>query len=453
MFKFKRKNKINNKNTSNVVRKEEKIKKETIKSENKINLKNIFKYILSFIKKYWKIIVSIILVIFIAIISICVHNYFYEKKYRPYEIKMHNYGFDKMYNNGTALSYEKVTKSEAIKLILASIYNIYDANEINFDNTDTSYQNAIWVDYAVKQKIISNDQINSKNEDTNISYLDAIKYYINARAKLLNEPIKSDSEASFKDLKKYSSDMQLYINDAVYNKLIDNTTSSLNAKRDITKAQMNQLLINFVENYNTITVKGDKININPDKQPTNAQVYPYILSNVDKYTYQKPLLYNENNATLNPIDTYIMNKEYYSQIKEFTEIYYNTILNIDYNTITTDYLRNNLRNYVMFGISDEDISNYVDYVKKHALKITGTAKIQLPIIYFDGIDYRARLKLDFNVENGDTKTNIFFMDLNEENPCDYSDKKELIIDARLGHVFQQNSLYIYPTSVSSLIVK
>ena len=442
MFKFK--NSKDKKIKSNVDINSKKVKK-------RLDIKLVFKKIFDFLKQYWKIILIILAIILIIAIGIVIHNYFYEKNYAPYEIKMHNYGFDKMYDDKSALSYEKVTKSEAVKMIIASIYNIYDVNEINYEKDD-SYPNAMWVDYATSHGIINKDQITDKNQKSNISYLDVIKYYLDARNKILNKQIQSDNQAKFSDLKSYSSDMQTYINDAVNNKLIADTAKKLNAKKSITKGQMNQFIINFVEHYNTITLSGDKININPDKQPNNANIYPYILSNVDKIIYQKDLIKDNAYSYIDPITTYVMEKEYYPQVKENSEGYFNTLLNVDYNTISLDALKNNINKYIMFGFSNDDLQRYVDYVKLHKIKTAAITKAQMPIVYFDGSFYRVRMKISLKIESGDTKDNLFLKDDLLKKTYTYSDNDNLIIDAKLGHVYNQTYLYVYPTSISNLII-
>lgn len=415
-------------------------------------IKAAFISAIKFIKRFWKIIVGIILIVAIVLIGKYVYNYFYDKKYKPYEEKMHTYGFDKMYDNQSARSSEKVTHSEAIKMIIASIYNVYDVSGFAYD-TQVEYPNMLWVDYAQKQKIISNDDITKDNESNNVKYIDVIKYYIDARAKLLNKKVQYDKEASFSDLKKYNTDMQDYINDAAKNKLINDSNKKLNADKLITKAQLNMLVVNFVEQYNTITLKGDKINVNPDKVPSNANEYPYTLSNVDKSVYELPLTYEDPDITANPIETYIIKKEYYSQIKEFAEYYYNYILNIDYETITADDIKEKINDYTMYGVYDDDVNAYVDYVKNHKIKLSGSAKAQLPIIYYDGLYYRVRMKIDLNVISSDTKDNLLYQDLKNDKAYTYKDKNTFIIDAKLGNAYKQNTIYLYPAITSTLIIE
>ena len=49
----------------------------------------------------------------------------------------------------------------------------------------------------------------------------------------------------------------------------------INGSKKLTKAKLNEMIINYVREYNTITVNGDRININKEKEPSNAYQYPY----------------------------------------------------------------------------------------------------------------------------------------------------------------------------------
>ena len=431
--------------------------KENTKNNNSffnllIVIKHFFIILFQYIKKYWKIVVVILVLVIIILTLKYIFVYLYNKKYKPYETQMAVYGFDKMYNNGKATSNEKITKSEAIKVILSSIYNVYDISGFAYETNDT-YSNAIWVEYAKRQGIISDDSITKDNENSNIEYIDVIKYYLDARAKLLSKPVQYSKEANFFDLKKYNTELQNYINDATENNLIENSKSKLNANKDITKGQFNQFVINFVKQYNTITLTGDKINVNPDKEPSNASEYPYILSNIDKSIYEKAFDNEDSERFANPIAVYQTRKEYYTQIKEWSEYYYNYIINIDYNNITKEKFKTDLSNYIMYGLDNDEVSNYVDYVIAHKIKLSGKATAQLPIIYYDGVDYRIRIKLEFNIENSDIKQNLLFQDLKNTKAYDYNNKNSLLIDAKLGSVYNQNSIYVYVIPISSLIIK
>lgn len=410
--------------------------------------------VLRFIKKFWKIILVIAIIIIAIILYKYISNYLYDKKYKQYELKMHIYGFDTMYNNSSAASRESVTKSEAIKMIISSVYNKYDISGFAYETTD-KYDNAIWVKYAEEQKIISANTITAENENTPITYQDAIQYYINARVILLNKALTTDKKASFSDMGSYSTDIQTYINDAVSNDLIENTKGKLNAKNNITKGQLNELVVKFVEKYNTITLSGDKINIDPNNVPSNSSDYPYTLFNVDKSIYEKAFVKDEDYAAdfKNPIDIYIKEKDNYAQIKEKAENYYNYILNIDYNSINIDDFKKNISQYSMYSVYDSDIENYIDYVKKNRIKISGTAKAQLPIVYYDGKYIRIRLKLIFKIDTSDTKENLLYGDLSNKQKNTYSDNNNILIDAQMGVVSASKEIFINMDPISSMIIK
>lgn len=436
--------------------KEKKIEVKSKKNNIFLTFGSFFKYFINFIKRFWKILILILLIVVAIVIYKYVSDYLYNKKYKPFEVKMHTYGFDKMYNDSKATSKEKVTKSEAIKLILSSIYNTYDISGFAYETTD-KYSNAIWVTYAKKQGIIPDDYITSENENSYITYSDVIQYYIKARIILLKKSLTSDSQSGFSDLSSYNTDLQTYINDAVSSGLIDNSKGKLKANNDITKGQFNEFIIRFVEKYNTIVLNGDKLNVDPSKTPSNADEYPYILFNVDKAVYEKPFSKELADNFLNPIDTYIKKKNYYSQIKEMAEDYYNKILNINYQTINIDDFKNSILKNTSAGASDDEINQYINYVKQHKIKISGTAKAQMPIVYYDGIDYRIRMILNFSVESSDTKENVIFEDLKPVNysltKTNYSDKNNLIIDAKLGLVLFSNTLYVDIGPMSQIVVK
>jgi hypothetical protein len=86
-----------------------------------------------------------------------VSDYNYNKKYKEYEDKINKYGFNKLYNNLSAKSSEYVQRSEAIKVILGSIFNKNDITSFAYQ-TDEKYDNAIWVKYAENEKIITADR-------------------------------------------------------------------------------------------------------------------------------------------------------------------------------------------------------------------------------------------------------------------------------------------------------
>ena len=121
-------------------------------------------------------IVAIVVIAVIAVVGVLSYilinlNY---SKYEHYETKMKIYGFDRVYDDGSAKTREKVTKSEAIKMILSCVYNVPDIEGIAM-STDKTYSNAIWVEYAKKQGIVGQEEITEENADDIVKYQEVLK--------------------------------------------------------------------------------------------------------------------------------------------------------------------------------------------------------------------------------------------------------------------------------------
>src|SRR5699024_7381431 len=97
-------------------------------------------------------IISAIVIVAIIVLSYTLINAKYSK-YEHYEEKMNIYGFAQVYDNGSARTKDKVTKSEAVKMILSCLYNVPSIEGIALP-TEETYSNAIWVEYAKKQGIV-----------------------------------------------------------------------------------------------------------------------------------------------------------------------------------------------------------------------------------------------------------------------------------------------------------
>jgi len=78
--------------------------------------------------------ICILVIAVIAIINIVLNNVEY-KKYEKYEEKMNKYGFNKLYDNGSAKTSEKVTKSEALKVIIGTCLNTSSSLRTNHRRT------------------------------------------------------------------------------------------------------------------------------------------------------------------------------------------------------------------------------------------------------------------------------------------------------------------------------
>ncbi len=399
--------------------------------------------------------ISIAVIIGLAVFGInLLINYNKFKPYKKYEETMKTYGFDKMYNNESTKTGESITKSEAIKLILSASFNMYDIS--GFAGTPKeNYDNAIWVEYAKYRGIIGESDITKENADDKATYIEVIRYLANAKVKLVGKELNSAINLKVKDFDKYKTDEQTAIEDMIENEIITVNTKKINGKKHIFKGQMNELISNYVVKYNTLTINDEKINISEDKEPSNKDQYPYTLASVDKSVYEKEFNVDDEENFKSPKDLYTTKKEYYSQIQEIAEGYYDTILNIDYKTINYDEMKDNILQYVLYGT--EGLDDYVNYVKEHKIVIEGKSTVMFPTIYFDGLEYVVRMKLEFEIKNSDTRYNLLYMD-----PIGYdsskvkyeNDKYTVYIDAKMGNAIEGSSaLYNDKSTIVDLLLK
>lgn len=401
------------------------------------------------------IIIAFVVLIGLAIFGIIsLVNYNKYKPYKKYEETMKTYGFDKMYNNESAKTGESITKSEAIKMILSVAFNTSDISGFAGE-PEENYDNAIWVEYAKYRGIIGDADITKDNANDKATYIEVIRYLANAKVKILEKDLNSAINLKVKDINKYKTDEQTAIEDMIENEIITINTKKINGKKHIFKGQMNELISNFAVKYNTLTINDEKINISEDKEPSNKDQYPYTLASVDKSVYEKDFYVDDEKNFKTPKELYTTKKEYYSQIQEIAEGYYDSILNIDYKTINYDEMKDNILQYVLYGT--EGLDDYVNYVKEHKIVIEGKSTVMFPAIYFDGLEYVVRMKLEFEIKNSDTRYNLLYMDPigSDGSKVKYeNDKYTVYIDAKMGNAIDGSSaLYNNNSTIVDSLLK
>ena len=429
-------------------RKNEPVNKKQKKKKDKKAIKSRITIIL--------IILAIILVGLAIFGIISFINYNKYKPYRVFEEEIKTYGFDKVYNNQSSNTGDSVTKSEAIKMVLSTVFNTSDISGFAAEpEGDNNYENAIWVEYAKFRGIITDSDINKDNAKDKATYIEVIRYFANAKTKILEKELDSAPNLKVTDLDKYKSDEQVAIEDMMANEIITVNTKKINGKSNVFKGQINEIISNFCIKYNTITVNGEKVNINEEKMPSNKDEYPYTLASVDKSVYEKEFYVDDKNNFKTPKELYTTKKEYYTQIQEIAEGYYDTILNIDYNTIDYEKLKNKVLKYVLYGA--EGLEEYVNYVKTNKIVIQGKSTVMFPTIYFDGLQYVVRMKLEFEIKSSDTKDNLLYMDpiSNTENPIKYNNNTYTVyIDTKMGNAIGgSNAIYNNNTTVYNLLLE
>ena len=389
-------------------------------------------------KKYIIPIIVVSILVIIAIVSLIIFL-LNKDNGKIYEEKIKKYGIEKLYNNGTSNKSEYVTKSEALKLIIGTLLNVDNVDNYMLGNeVNDSYENAKWVEYAKLSNVISNDYITAQNENERISYIDIVKIASNAKNTLLLKTKNEDNLVDIENKDKLTQEEQTALVDLIKDVVIDSKFYSKNYNKDVKKQKFNEFICNLFEKYSGVIPEGENvINDNKDK-PSNYNEYPYILESVEKGTYEKSRFVFSDEDMLLPIDSFYKIKNLYPVIKEKVESYYNVILNVNYENITKENFNSSKQNFsIPLNYSD---SNYVDYVIQNEIKIEGNAKVQMPIIYYDGMRYRVRVKLEFEILNSKTGKDILYMDINNSKE-DYQKQKYIMyVDVPL--LVEENDIFV-----------
>lgn len=421
------------------------------KSED--NNKNT-KKIKSRITIYILIIVAVLIIVslFLVVYNLVLNNKY--KDYVLYENNMNNYGFNKMYDDFTANTTEKVTKSELVKVLVSSLLNTYDISDI-WSMTEIGYDNQIWVDYAEQHGFIPQGYINSENQDDRATYIEALTLLSNYKTIVLGKNLDIESSPKFKDFDEYTNEEQTMIRDMVWNKILEDNEESLKAYRKIVKGELNQLITKFVEKYNTITLTSDdKLNINSEKLPYNYELYTYTLANINKKVYEAKFDYTDVSKSILPKDMYIKYKDEISSWIIMIDHYYNTILNVDYNNFDKNEFLENINLFVINNYDLAAIEKYEKYIKDNEIVIDGNVKVQMPIVYFDGQNIRIRTQIQYSILSSKTNENVLFGDLNTLEKVIY-DKDAVIayIDVKLIENLEDiSSVYLSNININNLLV-
>ena len=442
-------NSINNNNKENVIipayakKKNNETQQNTKKTKSK-NKKN------KVTKKICILVVTLILIVAMIIGIAFLIRVISSSKYNEYCKKMDIYGLSEFFDNGRSTSFETVTKSEAIKIILTSILNLDDITKII--DADENYLNQTWVDLAVEYGIINQDDLNEKEANDQITYIEYITYFQNARKAILKVDLDTSVYPNFSDIDDIEPEQLYALSEMVSQKLIENSNEKIKPNRVIYKGEFSKITIEIGENYNILIPKGKRIAINEDRMPSNKSEYPYILFDVTKDAYEKPMIIRNEEKFKSTNNIYKNVRTNALQIMQAVESYYNAVLNVDYESISSIKFQNTLSENAIFDVDEEVANNYVNYVKENKIKLSGTALTQMPIIYYDGYNYRLRTKINFEILSADTKDNIlYYDDLNYDYTIKYEKNKyEFYIDTVIDTVTNKSKMmYVWEKDIYS----
>ena len=138
--------------------------------------------------------------------------------------------FSEMYNNKSPKSSEHVTKSELVKMVLSATFNMSSIDAFA-DEPEAQYENAIWVEYAQDKEIIGKDEITQENENDKATYIEAIRYLVNAKSKILERDLNTEDKGEVKDIENYTPDEKNAILDMVNNKIITIKVNKINGSK------------------------------------------------------------------------------------------------------------------------------------------------------------------------------------------------------------------------------
>ena len=372
---------------------------------------------------YSVIILIVILAVIIYGIYALVSGVYYYFKYDKYEDKMIQYGLNDLYNNNEASTRQNVTNSEMVKVVVGSILGTKDVSGLVYMENSKSYENEEFVKYAESVGIIEKGSITKENESDKARYGQTTETVYNAIKVIL----KSD-DIDIKD----------------------------NGKSNLKKGQLNKLVIETVEKYNTLykgSIEGTKIVTDEDKLPKNYEEYPYIIDSIPTEVYEMELQCLSEERFMNPKKEYEKRGEVYSQIDSYLTKYYNQILNVDYETINEQEFFNNIKDIVYYEYTNDSMHDYIEYVKEHKIKLKGKIIPYLPIIYYDGEVNRVRAKIEFEVLSSNTDKNLLLPDIFNGDNIKYEGKKfEFYIDIPMGAMLGATSLRVTIESLPRNII-
>lgn len=292
-----------------------------------------------------KVLLILICIIALVAVAVCVYIKFFRKiKTTEFDDKINIYGLNKMYNNGSNNPNENVTKLEAIKLVIASTKNTIDLSTLILGSS--TGDDAKVLEYAYKNGITSEQEVNLSNCNKKAKIIDLVKYISKAKYYILKQDYKKTENVLLKDYKKYSDDDKEYILDLLANEVIENNKYKLNGYSYLKKSICNKLIVKYITNFNLLSKNGNIVT-DQAKMPSNFNEYPYILEDVDKEVYEQAYDVDSQENFLKPSEFYSYRKEYYDSTINTAEDYYNTILNVSYQTINYEDMYNKLKNLVI----------------------------------------------------------------------------------------------------------
>lgn len=394
-------------------------------------------------KLYLKLaLIALAFIVIIIFAIIFISKFVYANKYKIYEDKMATYSYDKLYNNGKNKASEKVTKAEAIKLAIITVLNEKDITW--FAKEYSEYDGQTFVEYAKSMNIIAENDITAENYNCYVTYEEAVMYFEKAKTALSDKEVKSADYEVLRRPETYGVEVQTAFSDMVANKIIKIKTKNINAHKKAIKGEINELVVNFLEEYAFISLDGARLRFTD--LPKNADKYPYILFDVPNEIYEYDFAKGDPLVPeMEAKELYLYQNEYYSQIRDFVKGYYEALLNVDYTNLNLVSYTDKMDRYIVFSSLTSSVADYYKYVLDNHIKMSANVTMIEPCIYFDGSSYRVRIKIDLNILSTDTRNNLVLYDALYGDTYTYNQNSYTIYaDAKLTNAINSDNIYIQP---------
>ena len=372
-------------------------------------------------------------------------------KYKTYTDKMYTYGYNELYENNKATATQKLTNTDMIRVILGSLTNTKEIANAYYLADENASDSINWYNYSKYLGV--NTLVSEKELDSRASKIHSVILLVKMMEGFLDvETEISELKMSEAVLKEFTQEEQTAISKAVTLGLIKNKTSAIK-QNDMLKGELNKLVIETVEKYATMHYdNNESINVVTKKSemPDNYKEYPYIVDSIDKEIYELEYEVMTASNFANPKEVYKQLGDLYGQTNDIMTKHFEYLLNIDYETITVRDFLKNVNKYSSYLLKEEDVEEYVEYVKANKIKLEGSAKPLLPIIYNNGDQHQVRTEITFKVISSDTEYNLLFGD--EENKVKYNSKEiTMYVDVPVGMTLNSRTLLVDTTCFAEYI--
>lgn len=405
--------------------------------------------------------VSIFTLLFVTIvIGVVIGIYFGARalvitlKYKAYTDKMYTYGYNELYENDKATSVQNVTNADMLSVVIGTVTNTKDIEQGYYLADPNSKESLNWYNYA---KYLGVSEIENEQElNKKATKIDAVILLTRMVEGYLGIDIEpAELKMSSKLLKKYNEEEQQTIAKAVSLGLVKNKNSAVKQK-NIVKGELNKLMVQTVEKYGSIHHDSNaNIVTKKSQMPDNYKDYPYIVDSIEKEIYELEFKITTEPDFMTPKATYEHLGDLYGQTDDRMTEHFEGLLNIDYETITVSGFLEKINRYSSYLLEEDDVKEYVEYVKKNKIKIEGKAEPLLPIMYNDGELYQTRTKITFKVINSDTEYNLLFGDSSVDNKkVKYTGKDiTMYVDVPMGMTLNSRSLLVNTSRFAEHLAK